>query len=138
VGGPGSSGVLVAKKKLMVDKIPDRIGGGPVFFVNEMDHEFVANIEELEEAGTPGIMQDIRAGLVYQLKEQVGTDTIRKLESDLHSKVISRLSKIENLFLLGNNNLSKVPIYTFIFKTRHGKMLHHMFVTSLLSDLFGI
>lgn len=65
VGGPGSSGVLVASKTLLYDKIPDRIGGGPVFFVNEKDHDFVANIEELEEAGTPGVVQDIRAGLVY-------------------------------------------------------------------------
>ena len=65
VGGPGSSGVLIAKKSLLYDRLPDRIGGGPVFFVNEKDHDFVANIEELEEAGTPGVIQDIRAGLVY-------------------------------------------------------------------------
>ena len=56
VGGPGSSGVLIATKSLLYDKIPDRIGGGPVFFVNEKDHDFVANIEELEEAGTPGVV----------------------------------------------------------------------------------
>ena len=56
VGGPGSSGVLIATKTLLYDRIPDRIGGGPVFFVNEKDHDFVANIEELEEAGTPGVI----------------------------------------------------------------------------------
>jgi len=56
VGGPGSSGVLIATKTLLYDKTPDRIGGGPVFFVNEKDHDFVANIEELEEAGTPGVI----------------------------------------------------------------------------------
>ena len=56
VGGPGSSGVLIAKKTLLYDKLPDRIGGGPVFFVNEKDHDFVANVEELEEAGTPGVI----------------------------------------------------------------------------------
>ena len=56
VGGPGASGVLVASKDLLYDKIPDRVGGGPVFFVNEKDHDFVANIEELEESGTPGVI----------------------------------------------------------------------------------
>ena len=56
VGGPGSSGILVAKKNLLFDRKPDRVGGGPIFFVNELDHEFVANTEELEEAGTPGII----------------------------------------------------------------------------------
>jgi len=56
---------LVAKKVLIFDRKPERVGGGPVFFVNEQDHEFVANTEELEEAGTPGIIQDIRAALVF-------------------------------------------------------------------------
>ena len=56
MGGPGSSGILVAKKKLILDRKPDRVGGGPVFFVNELDHEFEANTEDLEEAGTPGII----------------------------------------------------------------------------------
>ncbi len=65
IGGPASSGILVAKKTLLFDKKPDRVGGGPIFFVNELDHEFVANSEELEEAGTPGIIQDIRAALAF-------------------------------------------------------------------------
>lgn len=65
VGGPGSSGILVAKKNLLFSRKPDRIGGGPVFFVNELEHEFLSNTEELEEAGTPGILQDIRAALVF-------------------------------------------------------------------------
>ena len=50
--------VLFAKK-------PSRAGGGIVFFVDEFDHEYVSNVEELEESGTPGIVQDIRAGLVF-------------------------------------------------------------------------
>jgi selenocysteine lyase/cysteine desulfurase len=56
VGGPGSSGILIAKKKILFLKKPHKFGGGIVFFVNEEDHEFVQNIEELEEAGTPGIL----------------------------------------------------------------------------------
>lgn len=47
-----------------------------MFFVNEIDHEYIGNVEELEEAGTPGVLQDIRAGLAFQLKEQIGTQTI--------------------------------------------------------------
>jgi len=56
VGGPQSSGVLIAKKKILFSKKPARFGGGIVFFVNELDHEFVSNVEELEEAGTPGVI----------------------------------------------------------------------------------
>jgi len=65
IGGPGSSGILVAKKKLLLSRTPHRAGGGPVFFVNELEHEFFHNIEEMEEAGTPGIIQDIRAALAF-------------------------------------------------------------------------
>lgn len=56
VGGPQSSGILIAKKKILFSKKPARFGGGIVFFVNELDHEYVANVEELEEAGTPGVI----------------------------------------------------------------------------------
>ena len=56
VGGPGSSGVMIAKKNILKEQKPDRIGGGPVFFVNELDHHFIRGVEELEEAGTPGVI----------------------------------------------------------------------------------
>ena len=85
-----------------------------------------------------GVIQDIRAGLVYQLQEQVGIDTIRSLEHQIKEKAMARLSQIPNLYLLGNNRLPKVPIFTFIVKTRLGKLLHPFFITSLLNDLFGV
>lgn len=65
VGGPGSSGVLLARKQLLQDIAPDRPAGGTVLFVNNKEHVYINNIEEKEEGGTPGILQDIRAGLVF-------------------------------------------------------------------------
>lgn len=59
-------------------------------------------------------------------------------EREIHEKVLERLSGIKNLFVLGNNKLPKVAIYTFIIKSKKGKLLHPNFVTSLLNDLFGI
>ena len=138
VGGPGSSGVLISKKNLLVGKHPDRAGGGPVFFVNELDHEWVANIEELEEAGTPGILQDVRTGLAFDLKENVSETTIREKEHLQKQKIIDRLLGMKKLILLGNNNLPKVNIFSFLIRSRFGKLLHPNFVTSLLNDLFGI
>ena len=60
------------------------------------------------------------------------------MEHAIKEKTLTRLSRIPNLYLLGNNNLPKVPIFTFIIKTKNGKILHPFFVTSLLNDLFGI
>jgi len=51
---------------------------------------------------------------------------------------MQRLNSIPNLVLLGNNNLPKVSIYTFLIKSRFGKILHFNFITSILNDLFGI
>jgi selenocysteine lyase/cysteine desulfurase len=103
-----------------------------------MEHEFEANIEHLEEAGTPGILQDVRTGLVFDLKEKVSEKTIHDIEAIHKEKVLTRLMAIKNLFLLGNNNLHKVNIFSFIIRSRFGKVLHPHFVTSLLNDLFGI
>jgi len=55
-----------------------------------MDHEYVQNVEELEESGTPGIIQDIRAGLVFQLKEAIGSQTIYEREKIIHEIAMNR------------------------------------------------
>lgn len=60
------------------------MGGGIVFYVNELEHEFIANVEELEESGTPGIVQDIRTGLVFQLREAIGSKAIMDREEVIH------------------------------------------------------
>jgi selenocysteine lyase/cysteine desulfurase len=144
VGGPGSSGVLIAKKKVLYSRKPARVGGGIVFFVDELDHEYVQNVEELEESGTPGVIQDIRTGLVMQLKEAISTNTILEREKLIHDRVMSRLKPLLNskLFLLGNNNdLPKVGIYSFLIRARVNggwKFLNPPFVVSLLNDLFGL
>lgn len=56
VGGPQTSGLLVAKRDVLFDTAPHRVGGGPILFVNEKKWEYVENPEELEEAGTPAIL----------------------------------------------------------------------------------
>ena len=47
-------------------------------------------------------------------------------------------NQITNLVLLGNNDLPKVPIFSFIIKTKEGKVLNPQIVTSIFNDLFGI
>jgi len=104
LGGPGSSGVLIAKKNILYSKKPARAGGGIVFFVDELSHEYVASVEELEESGTPGIIQDIRAGLAFQLKEAVGETAIQSREASHHRKAMARFHALGEAFLLLGNN----------------------------------
>jgi hypothetical protein len=60
------------------------------------------------------------------------------IDKKIIQKVMDRFSNINNLFLLGNSNVHKVPIFSFVIKSRYGKLLNPHFVTSLLNDLFGI
>ena len=50
--------------------------------MTENTHRYLKDIEMREEGGTPAIIESIRAGLVFQLKDAVGTTNIEK--RDLH------------------------------------------------------
>ena len=44
-----------------------------------------------------------------------------------------------NLFLLGDTEVERLPIFPFvIFHKESGKLLHHNFVCAVLNDVFGI
>ena len=79
IGGPGTPGLLIAKKHLFKNKIPNRPGGGTVDFVDNMDHMYTDILEEREEGGTPDIIGSIRCALAFKLKDQVGCDLIFQL-----------------------------------------------------------
>ncbi len=56
------------------NRVPDVPGGGTVAYVNPTEHRYLDDPVHREEGGTPAIVESIRAGLVFQLKEAVGVD----------------------------------------------------------------
>ena len=137
IGGPGTPGVLVARKELFTNSVPAVPGGGTVAFVNPNEHRYVEDVETREEGGTPAIVESIRAGLVFQLKHAVGSDRIRDLEESFITRAIESWSTNPNIKLLGNPEAERLSIVSFVI--RHGdRYLHHNFVVALLNDLFGI
>ena len=73
------------------------------------------------------------------MKESIGAQTIHEKEIFINKRVLDRLLKLENLFLLGNNNLPKVSIFSFVIKSKKGKILHSNFVndeTGIFSPSF--
>ena len=145
VGGVQTPGVLVAKKELFKNNIaPYESGGGSVFFVTENDHKYLKETELREEAGTPAIVESIRAGLVMKLKKSVDSQQIIQKEHQLLLKCKDKLSKNENFILLGNGFQDPhrhLPVLSFMIKSPINKsdlFLHHNFVCALLNDLFGI
>ena len=137
IGGPGTPGVLVARRELFRNRVPTVVGGGTVAYVNPEEHVYLASIEHREEAGTPAIVESIRAGLVFQLKSAVGEQAIREREESFISRAIERWSGVPGLEILGNRSARRLSIVSFT--VRHGnRYLHHNLVVALLNDLFGI
>ena len=137
IGGPGTPGVLVARRDLFRNRVPSMPGGGTVVYVNPIEHVYISDIEHREEGGTPAIVESIRAGLVFGLKAAVGTDAIREREEVFIGRALHRWETNPAIEILGSRDAERLSIVSFV--VRHdGRYLHHNFVVALLNDLFGI
>ncbi|MCK4562542.1 MAG: aminotransferase class V-fold PLP-dependent enzyme, partial [Flavobacteriaceae bacterium] len=139
VGGPGSSGILIINKGIYETSCPPTVaGGGTVDYVSNAGYEFTEDVETREKAGTPGILQIIKASLAMEFKEEIGVNKIEEIEQKYITKMMNRFKKNKNIQILGPLDPTKrVSILSFnIF--HDGKYLHHRLASRLLSDLFGI
>ncbi|EGD77049.1 aminotransferase [Salpingoeca rosetta] len=137
VGGPGTPGVLVARRELFQNATPVHPAGGTVEFVSPTRHKYKADIETREEGGTPDIVGSIRCGLVFKLKMDIGVHNIHALEMAALSAALKVWTKNPNIVLLGNQTLPKLTITSIVIRVGK-RYLHHNFVVALLNDLFGI
>ena len=137
IGGPGTPGLLVARRELFHNRVPTSPGGGTVAFVNQDEHVYLSDPEHREEGGTPAIVESIRAGLVFQLKAAVGVEAIREREESFIHRAIERWERNPAIEILGSHSLDRLSILSFV--VRHAnRYLHHNFVVAVLNDLFGI
>ena len=138
VGGPGTPGVLIVRRELVTNRVPTVPGGGTVAYVNPEEQVYLEDPVAREEGGTPDIVGAIRAGLVFQLKQAVGTEAIRSAEESFLRRAIASWSAWPALDVLGNLDAERLSIVSFVIRRPGGRYLHHNFVVSLLNDLFGI
>ncbi len=138
VGGPGTPGVLIVRRELLRNRVPVVVGGGTVAYVNPSEHRYLDDPVHREEAGTPAIVESIRAGLVFQLKQAVGVDTIRAHEESYWRRAIEAWSANPAIEVLGNTRADRLSIVSFVVRRPGGRYLHHNVVVAILSDLFGI
>lgn len=115
---------------------------------------YLDNIEEREEAGTPQIIQKIRAAMAFWVKEYIGYKAIGKVEKSYIQRVLQRLLPNPKVSILGNTDVKRQAILSFlVYSTAdfplsspstkkitsvRDKPLHGAFVAKLLNDLFGI
>ena len=138
VGGPGTPGVLAIRRDLLTNSVPVVVGGGTVAYVNPAEHLYLSDAVHREEGGTPAIVESIRAGLVFDLKRNVGTDVIRAHEHDFLRRAVTAWSAHPTIDILGNLDAERLSIVSFTVRRPGGRYLHHNFVVALLNDLFGI
>ncbi|GJM87814.1 hypothetical protein PR202_ga03807 [Eleusine coracana subsp. coracana] len=167
VGGPGTPGILLMNKGLykLSSQPPSLCGGGTVAYVNgfsEEDTIYYDDIEEREDAGTPPIVQKIRASLAFWVKEYIGYDRMGLHERVYSETAMKRLVSNPNIWVLGNTSVERLPIFSFLIYPpvkdslynnvvdepssdrwledvkRKRQPLHGRFVTRLFNDLFGI
>lgn len=159
IGGPGCTGLLVAKRSIFKStKSPTFPGGGTVAFVSPSAQDYDTSIEAREDAGTPAIVQAIRTGLVFQVKEMVGCERIEAIEREYCEKVFSKLRNSDKVDLVGSDRGAyfdphrRVTIMSFNIRTHFGSsssglrgamsdprvMLSPHFVVALLNDVYGI
>ena len=102
IGGPQTPGVLVVRRDLVRNRVPTVPGGGTVAFVDPIGHRYLDDPVAREEGGTPAIVESIRAGLVFALKQAVGTEVIQASEERLWKRALRRWSANPHIEVLGN------------------------------------
>lgn len=115
VGGIGGCGLLVIKKNLCGNK-PSFAAGGTVGYVSRTSQNYLCNEEALEEGGTPGILQLIRASLAFKIKDAIGETEIAQNEKILKEYIFERFEAIPNLELYAKNLKKRLAIFSFNIK----------------------
>lgn len=133
LGGPGTPGVLVFNNRLYRNRIPDQPGGGTMLYSNPWGvHEYIPEIQQREDGGTPPILQGIKAAMCIRLKEEMGVENMLAREKELTLRLLDRLGEIAGVQILGSTQ-RRLGIISFIVKNAHYDL-----IVRLLNDRFGI
>ena len=116
IGGPGTPGVLVVRRELLTNRVPVVPGGGTVAYVNPLEHRYLADPAHREEGGTPAIIESIRAGLVFQLKQAVGADASGRARSTPAPRGRRPGAATRRIEILGNLDAERLSIVSFVVR----------------------
>lgn len=137
-GGPGASGLLIIRDSIIKNTIPTWPGGGSVSYVSPWGHDYLDNVCEREEAGTPNIVGDIRAALVFMVKAAIGQDFIDSRVKELVKRALDTWGETPLINVLAGDRYNRIPIFSFTLHDEDGNHYHHQLATQILSDSTGI
>lgn len=134
LGGPGTPGVLIFNKQLYRNTVPDHPGGGTVTYSNPwQEHDYISDIAQREDGGTPPFLQGIKAAMCIRLKEEMGVANILQREAQLLNIVFSRLSKMQHISMLEELVTERLGVVSFLVDNAPYNL-----IVRLLNDRFGI
>ena len=134
LGGPGTPGVLIFNRRLYRNRVPDQPGGGTILYSNPWKvHEYVGDLEQREDGGTPPILQGIKAAMCIRLKEEMGIERILEREEEILGRLFDRLLEIDGVEILEKNNRKRLGVVSFMIKGAHYNL-----IVKILNDRFGI
>ncbi|KAM0838962.1 hypothetical protein ACQ4PT_060629 [Festuca glaucescens] len=125
LGGPGSPGILAMSSRMyrLRRTAPSTSGGGTVLYVSAYGHGdtvYCEDTEEREDAGTPAIIQKVRAALAFRVKDWVGEACIEEREQGMLALALRRIRKAANpslSLLLGGatgSTARRLPVLSFV------------------------
>lgn len=133
LGGPGACGLLVIKKELCKGCKPTFSGGGTVAYVSRTSQEYLKDVEALEDAGTPGILQFIRAAEAYKLRNAIGLERINAVKEELKVYFGTRVRELKGAKLYCHYGQRKLPIFSLNMEG-----VHQDDMAKMLSERYGI
>lgn len=134
LGGPGTPGVLIFNKSLYTNRIPDQPGGGTVKFTNPWHfHDYLDDIEDREDGGTPPFLPGIKAAMAVKLKEQMGTQNMLDREHLMLGYIFRRLKSLPRVHILAGEQENRMGVIAFYMDN-----MHYNLIVRLLNDRFGI
>jgi cysteine desulfurase / selenocysteine lyase len=117
--GPTGVGMLYGKETWL-RKLPPYKGGGEMIATVTFEKTTYADLPHKFEAGTPNICGGIAFGTAIDYMNQVGFDTIAKLERDLLEYGTQKLLEIEGVEIYGPKDLDKkASVISFNLKGIH-------------------
>ena len=120
IGGVGGCGLLAVRKDLLCDK-PSFAAGGTVGYVSRTSVNYLCDLEKLEEAGTPPILQLIRAAYAFEVRDKIGLEFIARQEEALKEYFFKKAAEFEVrnkgiLTLYAANLKNRLPIFALNIK----------------------
>ena len=119
VYGPTGIGVLYGKEDLL-NKMPPFLGGGDMIDDVRLDRFTPAQLPNKFEAGTPNIAGAVGLKAAIDYINQIGFPVIRKTENGLTEYLISKLSELPFIKIIGPaDNKNRGSIVSFIMDGVH-------------------